>query len=766
VAPVPAAGTPLPTPEAPPAQAAPTPGPAEGPRHTCPGVLREGVAPPAPLPTAGAPPESGDTVLRLEISRRHILGLMGLAGLALAIGGQWLLSGRSGSAQSGALTSAALLWAAAIALSWPLFRWLVSALNVSTLNVGTFTLRGLRNVRTFKYGRPGGSPLPLGVRRLPAAVAAAATVAAYWFNSDNTFTGLGVLAWAVAVAGWFVALWEGPLPRLSVERLWRGLEQREYALRISRLALLLGAVLVLAAFFRYSQLGGIPPEMTSDHVEKLLDVNDVLNGARNVFFPRNTGREFVQFYFAAAIARVLGTGLSFLTLKISAATAGFLTIPFIFLLGRELEDDLTGLLAATLAAFAFWPEVISRVGLRFPFNPLFAAPALYFAFRGLRRGGRNDFLWAGLALGLGLNGYSPFRFVPVALGVIFLLYLAFPQNNGGRARLIPQFVALSAVTLAVCAPLLRYSVQNPEMFWYRAAGRLTGSEHPLPGPAWEIFLNNQKNGLGMFNYTGDQVWVNTLPGRPALDFWMGGLLVLGAAFVIYRLAVRRSLRDALLLLLVPVLLLPSTLSLAFPNENPSAARAGAAVVVVYIFVALPLSWIIRYFRERFPGSGWGYTGWAAAAVVLALSAQVNYRMYFVEYPRQYVGSAQNASEIGQVIYDFSRTIGSYETAYMIAFPYWVDTRAVGMYAGKFGWDNTYPPGGYDQLSVPVTDPRNKLFILHPDDRRALGILRQLYPTGTLSQYHSARPNPSHQFLLYFVPGTQNLDESTLPAPPG
>ena len=78
----------------------------------------------------------------------------------------------------------------------------------------------------------------------------------------------------------------------------------------------------------------------------------------------------------------------------------------------------------------------------------------------------------------------------------------------------------------------------------------------------------------MFNFIGDQVWVNTLPGKPSLDMITGALFVCGVVFLLARLIWRRDRVAGVLLLLVPFLLLPSTLSLAFPNENPSVVRAG------------------------------------------------------------------------------------------------------------------------------------------------------------------------------------------------
>jgi len=238
-------------------------------------------------------------------------------------------------------------------------------------------------------------------------------------------------------------------------------------------------------------------------------------------------------------------------------------------------------------------------------------------------------------------------------------------------------------------------------------------------------------------------------------------LILGAALLVARFVMRRSWRDLLLLLFVPILLLPSTLSLAFPNENPSVVRAGGAIAVVYIIVALPLALVIRYFQRKFAGSGWKFAGWIATGLIVAVSAQVNYQMYFVDYPAQYIGSSMNSSEIGQVVHDFAQSFGSYDTAYLMGYPYWADDRSVGIYAGKLGWEqtNAFPPAAYDRLLQMAADPRPKLFITHRDDAEAMSVLQQNYPAGSLSRYHSARLD--HDFLIYYVPGVSETVEPPL-----
>ncbi len=604
-------------------------------------------------------------------------------------------------------------------------------------------------------------PQPLLVRWPLFAVALALTAGAFLFLTKNRFNAPGVIAWVGAVVAWMGAFWQGSLGegfgrlRARAAAIWAG----GVTIKVDRVLVFLVLLLAVGAYFRLGEIDKIPVEMTSDHVEKLLDVSDLVGGATKIFFERNTGREPLQFYWTALVNAVLGTGISFLSLKIGTGVLGFLMLPSVYLLAREVEDETFALIALALAAISFWATAISRVGLRFPLSPLFVAPALYLVFRGLRTGRRNDFLLAGLVLGIALYGYSPVRVLPVALAVVVGLFLIWPVARGRRAETVAHLLLVFMTAMIVFTPLLRYMADNPEQFWFRAATRLTSDETPIVGnPLW-IFLTNNWNALLMFNYRGDMVWVNTLRGRPVLDLFTAALLVLGTGFVLVRAIVRRDWRSAAVLALVPVLMLPSTLSLAYPDENPSVVRASGAIPVIAMLAAYPL-WLLV---KRVGVNGLGRAGmWAAGgtlAVVLGGATLINREMYFVEYPNQYMLGAQNASEIGQVIHDFANTFGSYDTAYVRPYPYWVDTRAVGIYAGVPQRDYAIM---YEQLASTVEDTRPKLFILHRDDTaeavsprgdgdpQTLPELQRLFPDGVLSVYHSERPD--HDFLVYYVPG--------------
>ncbi|HLO16222.1 MAG TPA: glycosyltransferase family 39 protein, partial [Anaerolineales bacterium] len=253
---------------------------------------------------------------------------------------------------------------------------------------------------------------PLTYRTIPLLVSLALGLVGFFILTDNLFTKLNVTVWVLAVIFLIWAFWLNRNGLRVTARHLKSLFQREaWTVNISRWTVLLLAAMMLIFFFRFYRTASVPPEPFSDHAEKILDVYDISQGQTHIFFPRNTGREGFQMYWTLLIAKVFGTGLSFLSLKLGTAILGFLTLPFVYLLGKEVGGPRVGFFAFFLTGIGYWPNVISRVGLRFPLYPLFAAPTLLYLIRGLRTHNRNDFLLSGLFLGIGLHGYSPIRIV-------------------------------------------------------------------------------------------------------------------------------------------------------------------------------------------------------------------------------------------------------------------------------------------------------------------------------------------------------------------
>ena len=575
---------------------------------------------------------------------------------------------------------------------------------------------------------------------------------AFFLFSGNLFTPINVTLWLVALGLYLRSLWlpsrktgesESPRQPGILTRIAGFFKRDVWRISFTRWTILLVAVAVVIIFFRFYRLDGVPGEPFSDHAEKLLDVFDVTQGQTHIFFPRNTGREFIQFYWTAFLAGLLGTGLSFLTLKIGTALIGLFTLPYVYLLGKEIGGKRVALFALVLAGTSYWLNTISRIGLRFPLYPAFAAPALYYLLRGLRKQTRNDFILSGLFLGLGLHGYSPFRFVPfVALAAVGL-YLLHKHSKTNRQQTILMFSILVLASFLMFLPLMRYALENPDMFSYRAMTRLTGSEQALPAPAWQIFISNTYRAMTMFNLDDGEIWVHSIPHRPALDIISAVLFVFGYIFLFVRYLRKRNWSDLFVFLAVPLLLMPSILSLAFPNENPSLNRTGGAAVFVFVIAALALDGIYTSLKNA---KIWRGTAIVLVTGLLLVSSLQNYSLVFDKFATQFMAGAWNTSDIGNVIHAFVVEGNSPDNAFVVPYPYWVDTRLVGIQAG-------YPTKDYalsrDQLSdtQPVTG--NKLFIIKEEDQQTLVALRQLYPSGLVGHFTSQLEGKN--FWTYLVP---------------
>ncbi|NOY97826.1 MAG: glycosyltransferase family 39 protein, partial [Chloroflexi bacterium] len=475
---------------------------------------------------------------------------------------------------------------------------------------------------------------PSTVRRNPLWLAVLLALAAFLAFGGNLFNNLNITLWLTALGFFLWAFWQrDPLAQPVGQRVKNFLTQRDWRITISRWTLLVLVVAGLVTFFRVYRIGGVPAEPFSDHAEKILDVYDITQGQTHIFFPRNTGREAIQMYWTVLVAKLFGTGLSFLSLKLGTALLGLLTLPYMYLLGKEISNRRVGLLAMFFMGIAYWPNVISRAGLRFPLYPLFVAPTLYYLLRGLRRQDRNDFILSGIFLGLGLHGYSPFRIVPFVVVIAVGLYLLHRQSKGVRKLVVWQLVVLALFSVVVFLPLGRYALEHPDDFSYRALSRLGSMEHPLPGPWWQIFSTNLWDALKMFNWDNGNIWVHSVPNRPALGVVSGALFLIGVLLLLARYAKERHWLDLFLLLSIPLLQLPSSLSLAYPAENPALNRAAGAAVPVFLVVALALDGLITGLGRVRSGRSGAVLAWGVTGVLLLLSISQNYDLVFNQYDR-------------------------------------------------------------------------------------------------------------------------------------
>jgi len=195
-----------------------------------------------------------------------------------------------------------------------------------------------------------------------------------------------------------------------------------------------------------------------------------------------------------------------------------------------------------------------------------------------------------------------------------------------------------------------------------------------------------------------------------------------------------------------LLLMPSILSLAFPGENPSLNRPNAAIIPVFLLVGLAFDGLTGAVAQSWRGVGGKAAAVTLGLELLAMSSAQSYDLVFYQWNRIHRMSTWNSSEIGGVIRAFAESVGTPDSAWVIPYPYWVDTRVVGIVAGYPTKDYALDP---KELASTVSYPEDKLFILYPQDQASLQQLEILYPTGELSTYHSQEP--TKDFLMFFVP---------------
>ena len=537
--------------------------------------------------------------------------------------------------------------------------------------------------------------------------------------------------------------------RPAVDRVRTFVRQGGFRRHVDWVVLPFLCILAISFFFHVYRVDQVPAEPQSDHVEASEDVRSILNGQYMIYFPRNTGREGTQFYLTALLSRIFGYG--FTTLKLAMALVGMLNIIPMYYLGKELADKKLGLLAAFFVAVSYWHLIVSRIGWRIVLMPFWTTAVLWLILRAFRTGRRNDYIWCGLALGAGLYGYMSFRIMPFLVVVFFGIKLLFDRGPRFRlSRMLGNLATLVGTTALVYLPLLRYQYDEPRMYWYRVLTRTTDLERPVGQSSLDVFVDNVRRALLMFNWNGDFAWTVSVPNKPILDYVSGGLFVLGVAYLFYLLVIKRRPLALYWLAAVFLTLLPSTMSVAFPIENPSNIRASGVIPVMLILVALPLYLVGRQVVRLLRGG----LGWvlvlALGGLLLYRSAMLNFRLFYVEYDQDYRRAAWNATDMARVMNGFADTLGSIYDTYYIGTAYWADHRAIALAIPNMEWNNLIMD--MREAEPHLLEPRNRLYIFKPENAEAERWLATNYPNGQLLRFQAFQPDKD--FMVFYAPAQQ------------
>ncbi len=391
---------------------------------------------------------------------------------------------------------------------------------------------------------------------------------------------------------------------------------------------LVGVAIVIVVLGGALRMGGLPRPPAGPYYDEaangILAASIANEGYRPVFITSYTGKEVLFFYVAALMVKVLGPGL--LALRLTSALLGTLTIAATLWCIYELYavgeagkgPQAVALLTGGLLATSFWHLALSRIGLRAIAQPLFQALTLALLWRGLRRSRWWELVAAGFCCGLAGYTYLAARLFPIPLALA-LVTLLIADRNRWQKRLA-QIMAFVGTAAAVWAPLGIYFLQNPERFAVRI--EQVAGQGPTLTPAQGF-----ARALGMFFVAGDPLPRINLPGKPIFGPLLAAAFLLGLGLALGRLLARRDplarAREVLLLAWIPVMILPTALTVA--DIVPHHLRAAGLLPLVYLFPALTIAWLL----ERIPR--WGdWKLWVALGIILGVTGPAVVCDYFLD----------------------------------------------------------------------------------------------------------------------------------------
>jgi 4-amino-4-deoxy-L-arabinose transferase-like glycosyltransferase len=227
---------------------------------------------------------------------------------------------------------------------------------------------------------------------------------------------------------------------------------REAARARSRTFWIVVGLTALGAVLRFATLG-----LQSYHHDEIVTASRVLRvGFGHAMDAVGFSESTPPLYYALAWVWTQLTGTGPWGLRSLSALAGVLTIPVVYLIGRELRGRRAGLLSAALVAVNPMLLWYSQEARAYALLALFCALSLLYCVRALRQGEKRDFVLWGVFSALALATHY-FAVFPLAAEVVFLL------RRRGRATWPGLWII--ALVAALLAPLVIHQMSYGHAEW-------------------------------------------------------------------------------------------------------------------------------------------------------------------------------------------------------------------------------------------------------------------------------------------------------------
>jgi len=357
-------------------------------------------------------------------------------------------------------------------------------------------------------------------------------------------------------------------------------------------------------------------------------------------------------------------GQIFFAARLVSALLGAAGVPAVYLLGKALFGQRTGMFAALF--MLAWPlhVLFARIAMNQPADPLFTTLAFYFLVTGLRRGSGRAFVLCGALLGVGQLFYLGGRLAPL----VMLAWIVFTWMRE-RALIRQNWRGLLLVLLAFTLTAL------PQHLYLLANGL------PLTTRTWvSIAATGQLDTLAA--HGGDQLYRSffglfTLPDTSwygpssnLLNFTGGPLFLIGVA-VALALCWRKPSYALPLGWTFAVILLGSTFSIQPPQYQryyPGVSAMALLVGLGGVALAQGISWLSNRLSESRD------LALACGGLVLLLNLFFLFGIYFPEagyfanranrVTNQLAGLMRDAADQGKTVVLYRNPIPTTKTEFV------------------------------------------------------------------------------------------------------
>lgn len=407
---------------------------------------------------------------------------------------------------------------------------------------------------------------------------------------------------------------------------------------------LLVGIILLAVFFRFYQLGTLPPGLHPDEAANGLDIFRILdNRDLRIIYNTNGPREALFFYLQAIFVATMGNTI--LALRMAPALFGVISVIVIFFATKEWFSRRTALITAFFFAISPWVVIIQRDGFRASLVPLFIGLLMWFGAKAYKTNKVVYYVLAAIALGLGFYTYTAFAMIMAAVfgGLVYILIIRRQWLKSNWKKILIS----AGVFGLVLTPLAIATIKDPSGSGARASGTSFLNKDLNNGQPIQTFLSGTAKTILQYNYYGDENPRHNIPGQPLLNTFAGLMLILGLVICLYHI---KRPRYAMLLLVLGSMFLPVILT---AEGLPHGLRSIGTAVPVFMLVGLGTNYMLYIWYRTFPVNKLARTtGLVAICALMILSLIQAYRAYFVAWAqdsRTYEAYSETAVAIAKYL---------------------------------------------------------------------------------------------------------------------